>query len=104
MVALMEPDNLEGDESTERMSVTNCSYARQIEEAQNAISPTCMEQCAWVEGTSVIYYKNCKFLTNISDVRSNQNPWLENQTRAQITMSTFNNQQAIDTQAPWITS
>ncbi|KAA1110480.1 hypothetical protein PGT21_022845 [Puccinia graminis f. sp. tritici] len=81
MVALMEPDNLEGDESTERMSVTNCSYACQIEEAQNAISQRSMER-------NIPYYAvpDALVIWNIQSMAGKPN------TERRLQMSTFNNQ------------
>ncbi|KAA1110479.1 hypothetical protein PGT21_022769 [Puccinia graminis f. sp. tritici] len=89
MVALMEPDNLEGDESTERMSVTNCSYACQIEEAQNAISQRSMER-------NIPYYAvpDALVIWNIRRMRLDPiriHGWKTEHER-RLQMSTFNNQ------------
>ncbi|KAA1091889.1 hypothetical protein PGT21_000561 [Puccinia graminis f. sp. tritici] len=97
MVALMEPDNLEGDESTERTSVTNCSYARQIEEAQNAISQRSMER-------NIPYYAvpDALVIWNICRMH------LESMAGKPNTSADYNGAlstiKAIDTQAPWIMS
>jgi hypothetical protein len=115
MVALMEPDDLEGHESTERMSVTNLRYARQIEEAQNAISQRSMERnipyyavpdalviwnirrMRFGRGTSVIFYNNCNFfivtslLTFLVSDPIRIHGWRTKQER-RLQMSTFNHQ------------